>query len=296
MIKYIIPFIGFSLLTLNIFAQTDDVNLDDLVDDKNNKVYAYNAFKSPRVINSHSMEMLGKGVMDFRILHRFGNVSGGLYDLFGLDNASMRMGFDFGLSKDLTVGIGRSTLGKELDGFIKYRILHQHTGKGATPISVIYVGGITAKTAKPSLPDSLNKFGDRLGYYHQLIIGRKFNNDFSLQLAPIFVHSNLTNNANINNDIIALGIGTRYKLTQRLALVVDVFPTIYGKSESKLPLSAGVDIETGGHVFQLHFSNTSGMNERAFVTEPTGDLGSLQFKFGFNLSRVFTIVPNNAVN
>jgi hypothetical protein len=289
-------FVACTLLGANITYCQTDVNLDDLVesDAKPTKVFANNAFKSSRVINSHSMEMIGKGVLDVRILHRFGTVENGIRDLFGLDAASMRMGFDYGIGRNLSIGFGRSTFKKELDGFVKYRLLHQHTGLKASPISVIYVGGITCVTAPYSGPPAGNTFGNKFGYYHTIILGRKFSSALSAQLAPTFVHTNLVDLNTSANDQVAIGIGARYKVTKRVALMLDTHPIVYGQNTNRTPLSLGVDIETGGHVFQMHLSNATGMNERAFVTETFGDWSKIQFRFGFNLSRVFTVVPNTS--
>ena len=129
------------------FSQEEDL-LKGLESDSSKKEYVTSAFKSSRVINGHSMEFIGKGVLDFRILHRFGPVNQGIEEFFGLDEASMRMGFDYGLGKNLTIGIGRSTLQKELDGFIKFRPIHQATGHGGSPVSVVLVGGMTVITQK----------------------------------------------------------------------------------------------------------------------------------------------------
>jgi Membrane bound beta barrel domain (DUF5777) len=292
MIKKIYASLFTLVFSSAIFAQTDttkDISIDDLLggDAKTEKVFAYNAFKSSRVIMGQSMEMLGAGVLDVRILHRFGTIQNGFTDLFGLDYASMRLGFDYGVSKNLTLGIGRSTLGKELDGFVKYRIIHQHTGAKAMPISVLYTGGITSrKTGSENT--------DRLAYYHQLIVGRKFSNAFSLQLSPTFLHQNWISSAYKSNDMVALGIGTRYKLNQRIAVVIDAYPALYGATSGSntMPLSIGVDLETGGHVFQMHFSNARGMSERAYIAETNQRWDKSQFQFGFNLSRVFTIKEN----
>jgi Membrane bound beta barrel domain (DUF5777) len=283
------------LASINFAHAQTDIDLDALVDGdaKNAKEFANNAFKSTRVVNGHSMEMLGKGVLDTRILHRFGVVNGGFKDLFGLDQASMRLGFDYGVSKNLTIGIGRSTFKKEIDGFVKYRIAHQHTGAKAIPLSIIYVGGFTAITASLG-PDSLNTFSNKLGYYHSVILGRKFSTNLSGQISPTIVHTNIVELSTDKNDQIALGIGARYKFTKRVAFVLDTYPILSGRSTNKTPISVGFDIETGGHVFQLHFSNATGMNERAFITETTNNWGNAQFRFGFNLSRVFTVVKNSA--
>jgi hypothetical protein len=260
------------------------------------KEYVNYTFKSPRVIMAHSVEMLGAGVLDFRILHRFGPVKNGLYDMFGLDVASMRMSFDYGISKDFTIGIGRSTRNKEFDAFVKYRIKQQSKGEKAFPVSLVWASGITCQTLRWTDPTRKNLFSSRLGYYHQLLVARKFSEKLALQLAPTVVHRNLVTLASDKNDMVALGVGGRLKLSRSMALVVDAFPILSGAREdyNRMPLSVGVDIETGGHVFQLHFSNATGMNEKAFIGETTQRWGKSEFQFGFNLSRVFTLKKNKA--
>ncbi len=272
------------------------------------KQYINNAFKSSRVINGHSMEFIGKGIMDFRILHRFGEINTGINNLYGLDQANMRIGFDYGLTKDLTVGFGRSNVNKEWDGFIKYRPIQQSTGgKGASPVSLILVTGMTLSTTPWADPSRKNFFSSRLNFYNQIIIGRKFSERFSLQLSPTHVHLNLVPYNIYSNDIFAMGVGSRLKLTKRTAFVVDyhyiIKPNMFnfedddddsGGQSAQFnnmlnPLSIGFDIETGGHVFQLHFSNSTGMNEKAFITNTTKSWGKGEIRFGFNLSRVFAV-------
>lgn len=282
-------FTTLSLITLfNLSGIAQDNLLKDLEKEQksNNKVSG--AFKSSRVINGHSMEMLGAGMLDFRILHRFGPVKQGIGDLFGLDQASMRMGFDFGLTNNLTIGIGRTTFKKELDGFIKYRFVQQ--AESGSPISLVGVLGASVFTYKNPDPVKPLTFNDRSGYYAQLIVGRKFNEAFSLQLSPTLVYRNMIDPAD-KKTIYALGIGARHKISKRVALVVDYSLVANGlpKSVGTNPLSIGVDIETGGHVFQLHFSNSVGMNERSFITETTNRWSKGEFQFGFNLSRTFSL-------
>lgn len=275
------------IMSHHILAQEPDL-LKEIDDDPPVKEHVTNAFKSSRVINGHSMEFIGKGVLDFRILHRFGRINQGAGELFGMDQASMRMGFDYGLSKNLTIGAGRSTLRKELDGFIKFRPVWQTSG--GVPFSIVLVSGITVNTLKNTTPGKSIDLSDRTGYYMQLIFGRKFSSKFSLQIAPTLVHKNIVA-APDDNDIYAAGVGARYKLSKRVALVVDYFYVVNGpdKPLNYNPLSVGFDFETGGHVFQLHFTNASGMNERAFITETTSSWSKGDIHFGFNLSRVFSI-------
>lgn len=282
---------GLSLIVCrNIgYAQDKDL-LQELGPDTAKKEYVKNAFKSSRVIHSHSMEFIGKGVLDVRILHRFGTVQNGFKDMFGLDEANMRIGFDYGLGKSLTVGIGRSNVNKELDGFIKYRPVWQSTGPGGFPFSIVLITGMTVRTQDFPEPSDVYKFKHRLAFFQEAIIGRKFTEALSLQLNPIYLHRNLVPGTEDDNNTWALGIGGRVKLTKRTAFVVDYTPILAGRQAgTKDPLAMGFDIETGGHVFQLHFTNATGMNERAFLTTTTDDFWKGEIRFGFNLSRVFTI-------
>ena len=287
-----IAFFALTILFLcsESFAQTDDL-LGLLDDDKSEKEFVKNAFKSSRVINGHSMEFIPKGTMDFRILHRFGVLDQGYRNFFGLDQATWRMGFDFGLFQNLSVGIGRSTFKKEVDGFIKYAPIRQSTGNKSSPVTIALVAGMTMNTSPYEDTSINNFFTSRLGYYYQVIIGRKFNEKFTLQLTPTMVHMNLVPLHTQPNDMFSLGVGGRLKLTKRMAITWDYFYLITGK-EKKVnfdPLSVGIDIETGGHVFQLHLSNCVGMNERAFITETTNSWTKGEIRFGFNLSRIFQL-------
>ena len=271
--------------------QAQDDLLGLLGEEKPKKERVKYAFKSSRVINGHSMEFLNPGTMDFRILHRFGQLDQGYKNFFGLDQASMRMGVDFGLMHNLMVGVGRSTFKKELDAFIKYAPIRQSTGPWSSPVTVALVSGITMDGLPWADPNRENYFSSRLAYYHQIIIGRKFSEGFTLQLSPTMVHKNLVQLATDENDIYGLGIGGRLKLSKRIAFTWDYTHVLVGMPDSGFynPLSVGLDIETGGHVFQLHFSNATGMNERAFITETTGQWGKGEIRFGFNLSRVFQL-------
>ena len=284
---FISAFFLFFLMTV----QAQDDIMKSIQDTVVKKEYVTNTFKSSRVINGHSVEMIGAGVLDFRLLHRFGPVNQGANQFFGLDQASFRMGFDYGISKNFTIGIGRSTTNKDLDGFLKYRVLQQSTGPGASPVSIILMAGMSIQTYKNTDPAKDLTLNSRTGYYYQAIVGRKFSQKFSFQLSPTLVHRNEVTGAADMNDIFALGMGARYKFSKRMALVVDYFYVTNGlpHSAGSNPLSVGIDIETGGHVFQLHFSNTGGMNERAFITETTNKWGNGDIQFGFNLSRVFNL-------
>lgn len=279
-----------SFISFQSFAQ--NVDLLDLVEDKApKKEIVKNAFKSIRVINGHSMEFLSPGTMDFRILHRFGTLNQGSKNFFGLDQASMRLGFDFGILQNLQVGVGRSTFKKELDGYIKFAPVRQSTGSHAFPATIAFVAGMTMNTMDFADPTITNYFSSRLAYYFQTIIGRKFSEGLTLQLTPTMVHNNLVPLATQPNDVFSMGFGGRVKMSKRMAFTWDYFYLINGieKNVNYHPLSVGVDIETGGHVFQLHVSNAVGMNERAFITETTNSWDNMDIRMGFNLSRIFQI-------
>lgn len=278
------------------FAQDSTISLLSILEkemeqSKDATIYTTATFKTTRLINGHSVENVGKGVLDVKVSHRFGNVSDGLYELFGLDKASMRAGFDYGITKNIMAGVGRSTFQKTYDGFIKVKILQQSRGKKNMPITLSYVPTIALKTIHYEDPKIDNHFRSRLSYSHQLIVGRKFSDKTSLQLMPVFIHQNLVTLASESNDIFAIGIGGRQKITKRISFNAEYYYVLPGTklNGTSNSLSVGFDIETGGHVFQLHFTNSQGMNERTFIADTKGRWDKGDIYFGFNISRVFTI-------
>jgi opacity protein-like surface antigen len=256
--------------------------------------YTTATFKTTRLVNGHSVENVAKGVLDVKISHRFGNINEGGYELFGLDKATMRMGLDYGITPYLMVGVGRSTYQKTYDAFFKLKILRQSKGKRKMPITLSYVPTIALRTLKYEDPNLTNFYTSRLFYTHQLIIGRKFSEGTSLQLMPTFIHQNLVTGANDPNDMFAIGIGGRQKISKRISVNAEYYYQIPGYKQPGTVnvLSIGFDIETGGHVFQLHFTNSQGMNERSFITDTKGKWEKGDILFGFNISRVFTIGKN----
>ncbi len=261
---------------------------------ENSTNYTTATFKTTRLINGHTVENVGKGVLDVKISHRFGTLNKGAYELFGLDNATMRLGLDYGISKRLMLGIGRSTFQKTYDAFIKFKLLRQSTGERNMPLTVSYVGTVAMVSLKWADTSRKNYFSSRLSYTHQLIIGSKLSEGISLQVMPTYIHRNLATYANEPNDLYAVGAGGRFKLTKRLSFNVEYYYQIpgYKVAGTSNPLSVGFDIETGGHVFQLHFTNSTGMTERAFISGTTGKWEKRDILFGFNISRVFTIGKN----
>ena len=288
--------IALSCLLIQNLLHAQDIDLFKEMDEQNKKEakektdYAAYTFKTTRLTNGHTIENVGRGILDFRINHRFGRVNQGAYNLFGLDNASMRMALDYGITDKLMVGIGRSTFEKQFDGFVKYKLLRQSSGKKNMPISLSYVATGILKTLKDPDPTITKNFTDRLYFAHQLLIARKFNDYTSIQLMPTLVHYNIVPTANDPNDLFSLGIGARQRISKRVNLTGEYYYQFNKLSGYYNSFSVGFDIETGGHVFQLHFTNSTGMTERTFITETTGQWGKGDIHFGFNISRVFTIV------
>lgn len=279
------------LFSASLMLNAQDDLLSLLGDDDKEINFTNAAFKTNKVINLHSLENTAPGVMDFKIGHRFGTLNGGFYEMFGLDNATIRLGLDLGITDNLAIGVGRSSYEKTYDGFIKYKFLRQSTGARNMPITAAFLATAAVQTLKWSDPDRENLFTSRLYYTWQLILGRKFNDNFSLQLSPTLVHRNLVRTRAEKNDVPALGIAGRYKLNKRIAVNAEyiyVMPNTLA-DEFKNGLSIGLDIETGGHVFQLHLTNATSMIERGFVAENTNSWGNGGIHFGFNISRVFTL-------
>ena len=254
-------------------------------------IYTEATFKGTRVVNGHSVEVRAPGVLDFMISHRFGRVNGGAYEFFGLDEANIRLGLEYGLLKGFNVGIGRNSFEKTFDGYLKYQLLRQREGAKFTPVSVVGLASIAVNSLRNTNPERQFPFASRIDYTYQVLIARKFNSNLSLQLAPTLVHRNLVATRAMDNNLYALGMAGRYKLTQRVALNVEYYYRLNARTEDLFynPLAIGVDIETGGHVFQLHFTNARAMIEEGFVTETTGNFLAGDIHFGFNVSRTFQL-------
>lgn len=288
--KFISVFAVLLFFTLNAKAQELDMLAD--LEEEEEVLPTIATFKTTRVINSHSLETTHKGVLDFRISHRFGALSGGLYELFGLDQASMRMGFDYGITDRLSIGIGRSTYEKSLDGFAKYRLLWQTEGVEDMPISLVLVSGLSSNMLRFQGIGYEMTPERRMNYFHQMIIGRKFSPAYSLQLMPSLVHRNLVATGDEENTVFALGAAQRLKIGKRFSLNLEYYHLLPDQVHDDVvnSLSIGVDIETGGHVFQLFFSNSLGFIEKAYIADSRGDFLTGDVYFGFTISRVFTLV------
>jgi hypothetical protein len=284
-----------SLIGLGIFAQDDLMNiLNQNTPSETN--YTTATFKSTRIMNGHSIERMPAGQLDVRISHRFGTLNSGGYNFFGLDQSNIHLGLEYGITNWLMIGVGRSEFEKTFDGFAKFSILRQSKGAKEMPVSVSVLTSVALKTLKFPDQTRTNYFTSRLAYVSQVLVARKINEIISVQLTPSYVHRNLVATELDPNDIWALGGGARLKITKRISLNGEYYyianPKTYLSQQIYNPLSLGFDIETGGHVFQLFFTNSLGMTEKQFIGGTTGQWKKGDIHFGFNISRVFTLKKN----
>ncbi|MDC8005876.1 DUF5777 family beta-barrel protein [Aureisphaera galaxeae] len=274
----------FSLLTAAVSAQDD---LLSEIDSEQIEDYKSAAFKGLKIVNFESTKMVSKKELYFVVSHRFGSLETGLSDFFGLDQAVTRLNLIYGISDGVNVGISRSSFQKIYEASLKLRLVRER--KGGAPFTVVSSSNILINTAldKDFLPGL--EFENRLGYTTQLLISKKFNKNFSLQLMPTFFHDNYVAINEQDNSQYVIGFGGRHKLTKRVSINFDYGLHLNRAETSPFndPLSIGFDLETGGHVFQLHFTNAQPMNTNGFLGQGTGDWGEGDIFFGFNLSRVF---------
>jgi len=282
-----------TIITILLFTsiQLSAQNIDLFSEQNNNQSpdIVTGTFKSTRVVNGQSIENVGAGVLDFRISHRFGAISQGGYNLYGLDQATMRVGLDYGILPRLTVGVGRSTFEKQYDVFLKFKLLQQQDGERFIPIGISYVASTMYKSLKEATTTYTPYTSDKFSFAHQLIIASKINDYISIQLSPTLIHYNLVDSVKTPNDFKSLGISSRIRISKRVNLTSEYFYRFDKLNGYYNPLSLGIDIETGGHVFQLHVSNSNGMTERTFINETTGSWSKGDLCFGFNITRAFTI-------
>jgi hypothetical protein len=246
-------------------------------------------FKATQIVNTPTIESPARRTLQFIIMHRFGKLNEGAYALFGLDNATIRFGLDYGITDRFSVGVGRSSYDKVYDGSVKYKLLRQTPG--SIPVSVSVFGMISQFTQRYADKPFIDAI-DRIAYTGQLLIARKFSSNLSLQLTPGIIHYNLTNVVTDKNDVMFLGLGGRMKISKRMSINAEYTFSQRDKQPSlnlDNSLSAGLDIETGGHVFQLIFTNSKGMIAPYYVGKTEGTWGNGDLYFGFNISRVFTL-------
>jgi len=278
-----IVFISFLLFSFFANAQDDLLNM---LEENDESIYISYLFKGTKVVNGQSVKLPAKGVLQFNIQHRFGTLNSGLYNLYGLDFSQVRLSFDYGIKDWLMVGVGRSSSLKTIDGNSKVRITRQI--KDGFPFTILANSSVYLKQWKYTESQKENfLLANKLSYVNQFLIARKINRNLTIQLTPTMVHYNLVEIKDEVNDKYAIGLGGRQKLTKRISLNAEYFYQLNDKQNNNV-LSLGFDVETGGHVFQLHLSNSPAMIDSEFITKTTGEWLKGDIYFGFNISRVFT--------
>jgi hypothetical protein len=279
------------LITLGGKLLAQDL-MDMLKDETPKTNYAYATFKTTRIVLGQSIENPASGTMQFLIEHNFGALNQGAYNMWGLDASTIRLGLEYGINDWLSVGVGRSSFEKTFDGSTKIKILRQSTGAKNMPISMSFYGGTMLNSLKWADESRKNYFTSRLSYVAQLLVARKFSNALSLQLTPTYVHKNMVPLRTDQNDVFSVGLGGRLKLTQRTTVNAEYFYLLPGSAADNFQncLSLGLDVETGGHVFQFRLTNAQPMFERAFITETTSKWLDGGIYFGFTINRVFTVI------
>lgn len=277
----------FYLFVFGISNAQDDL-LNEL-DSYNNgkKEIEIAAFKGLQVCTMQSTKLAAKGEWYFLVSHRFGDLTDGLDNFFGLDNALTKIGGLYGVSDWFMVGFSRHTLNKNYELSAKYKFANQEIN--GFPVTIVGYNtlDINSKLSKDEFPNL--DASDRLAFSTQLPISRKFSNTFSMELNPIYIHKNLYDPMYEEKDNFLLALGGRYKLTKRISLNMEYAARLNATETSFYhnPVTLGVDIETGGHVFQLLFSNSQAMNDVSYFTNATGITQGKGIYFGFNLYRVF---------
>jgi hypothetical protein len=269
----------------------------NLVQSQDKTDYTKLTFYCNRIINGHSVETTPAGKLELKIGHRMGRINGGAYEFFGLDQSTSRIGLEYGLTNRFMIGAGRNTNEKLVDGFFKYKILQQSTGKVNMPFSLSFLSSAAVNTIKWTDTTKKDFLSSRLCYTFQLLAARKFSDKLSLQIMPTIVHKNLVPTTEDNNDLFSVGFAAKYNLFSRGALMIeyyyllpDQFKSKYNGSEIVNSFSIGFDIYTGKHTFQIFLTNSTTMAEKAFITETTETWKKGNFHIGFNINRLFTVV------
>ena len=307
------------LMSTSIFAQED--SSFSLFDEPKAPIAekVQFAFKTTKVVNLQSLELIDAGVFDFKMSHRFGALNSGAakfnsedaVNAFGLDVATIRLGGEYGVNENLMVGLGRYNVKSEkgVDAYVKYRLMHQ-TSDNKKPLSVLLMAAVDYKNtqydrtiigiAGPVTMTWGIPGKQRLSYVGQVIVGKKVNDDFSWVISPTMVVSGMNDRYDAASDSFvssgtartqfALGMGFRNKLSARTSLNMEYIPILNGNGTFYNSFSVGFDIETGGHVFQVDFTNSLGMNESMFISRNADRWGAAGVRLGFNLHRVFTVV------
>jgi len=289
-----------AILCCILFSTTSRAqDLLDLIEESETEEDGFTAaiFKGSRLINGHSVKTKKKKELEFVISHRFGTLNSGAREFWGLDETNTRLALEYGLTDVLNIGLGRSSFEKIFDWFLKYKFLRQRTGEKSMPFSAVFFSSMAVSTLEFA-PDRDMDFADRTSYTYQVLIARKFTSNFSFQVMPTLIHTNLVTFADDDNDLFSIGAGGRYKITPSVSINLEYYYQVNpnqfqdgtsGRKDFLNSIAVGVDIETGGHVFQLHLTNSRSMVEKGFISETTGDFWDGDIHLGFNITRTFQL-------
>lgn len=277
-------------IVINSFSQGNLLSFFD----SEEEMLTFATFKTTKIINLESVEQPAEKELDFIISHRFGTLNSGITNLYGLDYGNIRMSFNYGLTDNVTLGIARSSTYKVIDASVKAKLINQ--GKDKFPLTISIYSSLAYDTLTAAFSTN-DQFSDNLSYIHQLLLARKINSNLSFQLSPSITKYNFVSPfLDLSNTMYSLGIGGRYKLNKSVSVNSEWIPIIRSGADFIHPIrnekfinsfSFGFDIETGGHVFQLFFSNSTAMFERGFINENFENWKDGGVHFGFNISRVF---------
>jgi len=278
-------------IMLNAVAQSDPLSLDNVPTEG---VPIKEAFNGSYLINNQTTNVLESGRLNVLIQHRFGEISDGSFNAYGLDYAAVRFGFEYGITDKLTGGLGRSSVGKNYDSYIKYRIKTQTTGsENNFPVSIVAFSSAAFSSLELQRQNSIqdkNQFVNQLVYTSELIVSRQFSEKFSFEIIPAFIHRNSIPSNDYNTDVYALGAGGRLKVSKRMHLTAD-YSYVFNNTAFENPVALGLDVVTGGHTFQLYLTNSVGMIEKEFLTATTGKIEAGNIRIGFTISRSFIVKP-----
>lgn len=278
---------------LQVFGQDDLLGLLDQ-EVKPDRIPVDATFKSTRVVNCHSIERMQKGDLEFHMGHRFGLISSGFKDFFGLDESGSHISLEYGITDWLEAGIGRATIEEYVNGFLKFSPIRQSGGSKGIPVSVSFLAQTMITTQDYPDPSWSVDALHRTSYCTQMLVARKFAPWLSLQLSPTWIHRNMVATPQDPNGLFALGFSGRLKLTPRTALTCEYFwlkdRLLLSGATRYNPLTVGVDIETGSHVFQLFVTNAIAILENGYIAGTTNSWRKGELHVGFNISRVFTVM------
>lgn len=280
--------LAFSLV-IPVLLPAQDL-MDMLKDDKPSTEYAYATFKTSRIVLGQSIENTAKNNLQFLVQHNFGRINEGAYNWFGLDRSTVRLCVEYGITDRLSASLARSSYGKTVDASLKYKLLRQSKGAKNMPITLSLYSDLAVNGLKWTDNSRKNYFSSRLSFVNQVLVARKFSNSLSLQLTPTMVHKNLVATRAEQNDLYLLGAGGRLKLTQRTSVNAEYYQILAGNPTDAYTscLSLGLDVETGGHVFQFRLSNAQPMFDEGFLGENTGKWSKADIYFGFTINRMFS--------